>query len=103
MEETLNRGASRDSLSPRNLKEPGLRETAGRAAWTRITGQMHASYNAAFSSHFETKMLIEEHDVRNIIVGVEQPVGACIKCIRVRELAATHRLGRMRSLRMLEE
>ena len=25
------------------------------------------------------------------------------KCIRVRELAATHRLGRMRRLRMLEE
>ena len=50
-------------------------------------------------------MPIEESDVRNIIaeVLIEATSWHLRECIRVRELAATHRLGQMHRLRMLEE
>ena len=46
-------------------------------------------------------MPIEESDVRKIIAEVEATSRRLRECIRVRELASTHRLGRMRRLRML--
>ena len=50
-------------------------------------------------------MYTEESDVRNIIaeVVIKTISWRLVECIGVRELAATHRLGRMRRLRMLEE
>ena len=50
-------------------------------------------------------MPIEESDVRNIIaeVLIEATSWRLRECLRVRELAATHRRGQMRRLRMLEE
>ena len=48
-------------------------------------------------------MSIQESDVRKIIAEVESTSWRPRGCIRVRELAATHRLGQMRCLRMLEE
>ena len=48
-------------------------------------------------------MSIQESDVRKIIAEV-QAISWCLReCIRGHELAATHRLGQMRRLRMLEE
>ena len=49
------------------------------------------------------KMPIEECDVRQMIAEEEATSWCLCECIRVRELAATHRLGRMHRLRMLEE
>ena len=47
---------------------------------------------------------MKERDVRNVIAEVEAIIRWRLReCIRVRELAATHRLGRMRRLRRLEE
>ena len=48
-------------------------------------------------------MSFEERDVRKIIAEVEAASWRLRECMRLRELAATHRLGRMRRLRMLEE
>ena len=48
-------------------------------------------------------MSIEECNVRQMIANVEATRWRLRECIRVRELAATHRLGRMRRLRMPEE
>ena len=48
-------------------------------------------------------MSIKESDNRKIIAEVEVTSWRLHQCIRVRELAATHRLGKMRRLRMLEE
>ena len=63
---------------------------------------MNASLLCIFSSDFET---IEESDVRKIIseILIEATSWRLRESIRVRELAATHRLGRMRRLRMLEK
>ena len=68
---------------------------------TRTTGQINASY-IALSSDFE-KMSVDERDLTNIIAEVEATSWRLRKTIRVRELAATHRLGQMHRLRMLEE
>ena len=48
-------------------------------------------------------MPIEERDVRQMIEEVEATSWRLRECIRVRELTATHKLGRMDRLRMLEE
>ena len=48
-------------------------------------------------------MPIEERNIRKIIARVQARSWCLRECIRVRELAATHRLGRMRRLWMLEE
>ena len=48
-------------------------------------------------------MSIDESDVRKIVAEVQATSWRLRQCIRVRELAATHRLGQMRRLRMLEE
>ena len=48
-------------------------------------------------------MSIQESDVRKIIVEVQATSWRLRECIRVREVAATHRLGQVRRLRMLEE
>ena len=48
-------------------------------------------------------MTIEECDVRQIIPEVQAARWRLRECIRVMELAATHRIGRMRRLRMLQE
>ena len=69
---------------------------------TRTTGQVNASYTTFFSSGFE-KMSIDEIDVRKIIAEVQATSWRLRECIRVRELAATQRLGQIRRLRMLEE
>ena len=44
-----------------------------------------------------------KHDVRQMIEEVNATSWRLHECIRVRELAATLRLGKMRRLRMLEE
>ena len=49
------------------------------------------------------KTSIEDHDVRKMIAELEAINWNLRERIRVRELAATHRLERMRRLRMLEE
>ena len=48
-------------------------------------------------------MSIQENDVRKIIAEVEATRWHLRECIRVGELAFTHRLGHMRRLWMLEE
>ena len=48
-------------------------------------------------------MSIQERDVRKMIAEVEATSWRLRECFRVRELAATHPLGQMRRLRMLEE
>ena len=48
-------------------------------------------------------MSIEESDVRKIIAKVQAISWHLRECIRVREIATMHRLGRMHRLRMLEE
>ena len=48
-------------------------------------------------------MSIEERNVRKMTAEVEATSWRLRECIRVRELAATHRLERVRRLRMLEE
>ena len=48
-------------------------------------------------------MTVDEGDARKIIADVEATSWRLCETIRVRELAATHRLGQMRRLRMLEE
>ena len=55
--------------------------------------------------HLIKKMSIEKSDVRNVIaeVLIEATSWRLRECIQVRELAATHRLGQMRRLQMLEE
>ena len=49
------------------------------------------------------KMTVDESDVKKIIDDVEAMNWHLRETIRVRELAATHRLEKMRRLRMLEE
>ena len=48
-------------------------------------------------------MFVEERDIRNIIAEVEATSWRLREMIRVRELAATHRLGQMRRFRILKE
>ena len=48
-------------------------------------------------------MSTEECDVRQMIAELQATSWRLRECIRVRKLTATHRLGRMRRLRMLEE
>ena len=56
-----------------------------------------------FLSGFE-KMTVDERDITNMIAEeVEATSWRLRETIRVRELAATHRLGQMRCLLMIEE
>ena len=48
-------------------------------------------------------MSVDEHGVRNIIADIEATSWRLREMIRVRELAATHRLGQICRLLMLEE
>ena len=48
-------------------------------------------------------MSIQESDVRKIVAEVEATSWRLREWIRIRELAATHRLGQIRCLRMIEE
>ena len=59
-------------------------------------------FRTPFSSYLK-KMPTKERDVRKMIAEVEATIWRLRECIRVRELAATHRLERIRHLRMLEE
>ena len=56
-----------------------------------------------FSSDFEKKMPFKESDVRKMIAKVEATSWHLRECTRVRELAATYGLERMRRLRTLEK
>ena len=48
-------------------------------------------------------MAVDERDITKMIAAVEATSWRLHETIRVRELAATHRLGQMRRLLMLEE
>ena len=48
-------------------------------------------------------MSVDERDITNIIAEVKATSWCLRETIRVRELAATHRLGQMRRSRILEE
>ena len=48
-------------------------------------------------------MTVVERDIANMIAEVEATSSCPRETIRVREVAATHRLGQMRRLLMLEE
>ena len=48
-------------------------------------------------------MTVDESDVRKVIADVGATSWRLSETIRVRELAATHRLGHMRRFQMLEE
>ena len=48
-------------------------------------------------------MSIDDSDARIIIAEVQATRWRLRECIRVEELAATHRLGKIRRVRMLEE
>ena len=48
-------------------------------------------------------MSVDEHDIKKTIAEVEATRWRLRETIRARELAATHRLGQMRHLQMLEE
>ena len=63
---------------------------------------MNASYTAFFLPN-KKKMPIEESDVKKILAEEQATSRGLRECIRVSELAATHRLERMRRLWMLEE
>ena len=93
-------GASRESRLPGNLREPGPREVAVNA--TQTPDQVNARYTAFFLLF--KKMPVDERDITNMIAeDVEATCWRLHETIRVRELAATHRLGQMRRLLMLEE
>ena len=100
MEKTPIEGTSREPLLPRNPREPGLREATVRAALgSGQTGgrELHCVF------HLILEMPIEKSDVRKIIAELQATSWCLRECIRVRELAATHRLGQMRRLQMLEK
>ena len=84
-------------------REPGLLRAALRALG-------NADYRSG-GREFETlrflsdlkKSPIEERDARKMIAEVKATSWRLHECIRVRELAATHRVKRMRRFRMLVE
>ena len=92
MEKTSIEGASQEPLLPRNLREPGLREAAGRAAFDVDYKSVEREFNCVFHLILK-KITIEECAVRQIIAEVQATSWRLLECIRVRELAATHRLG----------
>ena len=73
--------------------------TAGGSPGQRA--QVNKSYFYLFLN--KTAFPNREHDARYMIKEVKATSWRLGNCILVRELAATHRLGRMRRLRMLEE
>ena len=95
-------GASRELLLPGNPRVPGLREAALRRAPCSGPQVKQTRVTRSFSSDFE-KMSIDESNIRKIIAEVQATTWRLRECIRARKLAATHRLGQMCRLRMLEE
>ena len=88
------RRKERRECATRNLREPGLREVAVEATRDQVNA----------SCVFILKvMTVHECDGRNITAEVESTSRRLRETIRVRELAAMHRLGQMRRLLMLEE
>ena len=77
----------------------GTRESLDYGRSSETAGQVNAS--TAFLPNF-LKMTVKEHDFA-MIEDVEATIWRIRETIRVRELAATHRLGQMRRLLMLEE
>ena len=65
-----------------------------------LTGKHELSFLSDFG---ESGFPNREQDARQMIEEIEATSWCLRECIRVRELAATHRLGRMHFLRMLEE
>ena len=69
-EETPLGGASRKPLSPGNLRKPGLREAAVRAALDAVYRSGERELHCVFSSDLKP-ISIEKRDVRQMIAEVE--------------------------------
>ena len=83
------RRSAAEPMSPGTLREPGLWKAAVRAA----LGSRHTGEREFLFYLFLKKTILpnREHDVRKIIAEVETTSWRRRECIRVRELAATHR------------
>ena len=100
MEETPIGGAPGEPVSPGNLREPGLWEAAVRAA----LGSGHTGKREFLSIFFWIKLFPKQIvRCRKMMREVDETSLRLRECIRMRELAATHRREQMRRLRMLEE
>ena len=88
MEETPIGEVPREPLSPGNLREPGLRRAAVRAAVS--SGHTEQTF---FFYLFLKKMVFPklEQDFRKMMREIEAIYWRLRECIQVRELAATHR------------
>ena len=86
---------SATSAQPENPREPGLREVVGNY---RSGEREHLRFLPDF-----LKMTAKEHDFAKIIAEIEATSWRLRETIRVRELAATHRLGQMLLLLMHEK
>ena len=85
-------GASREPLLPGNPREPGLRESAVRAAFDADYRSGERKLHCVVSSDFE-KNAHQRARCPKITAEVEAISWRLRECIRMRELAATHRLG----------
>ena len=70
---------------------------------TRTTGQINRELHSIFYLILRKAMTVDEHDIANMVAEVKATSWRLRETIRVRELAASHRLGQMRRLMMLEE
>ena len=86
---------SATSAQPGSPREPGLREVVG----DYISGKREY---LRFLPDF-LKMTVKEHDFAKMIAEIEATSWRLRETIRVRELAATNRLGQMRRLLMREK
>ena len=99
-EDTDRRKERRESCYCQGTRETWA--TGGRledGSLQRTRGQVNRELHCVF--HLILKMSIEESDVRKVLLKATS--WRLRECVRVRELAAPHRLGQMRRLRMLEE
>ena len=85
-------GASREPLSPGNLD-------CERQPWSAGTGEQSLFFICVWKNDFPNRT----HDVRQMTEEVEATIWRLRECIRARELAASHRLGRTSHVQMLEE
>ena len=86
---------SATSAQPGNSREPGLRKVVGHC---RSGEREHLRFLPDF-----LKMTVKEHDFAKMIAEIEATSWRLRETIRVRELAATHRLGQTRYLLMHEK
>ena len=89
------------SAQPGKPREPGLRELVVEA--TRTRGQVNAKKLHCVFPVLKKMTVDGRNTTKMIAEEVEATSWRLRETVRVRKLAATHRLGQMRRLLMLEE